>query len=480
MVEIPAAIRKGRDGAGPFRRTIPSITVGATGYACIVDAAGQIVAFRNRRLLESGKTLESLVGRTPQALAGSRLSLYTGLGGELVLASAQPLKMVPWFAVVEQPLREALAPFMVPSLVLLIACLGVGMLLANTMRFVRSRIVSPLSALLDAVRQMADRRLDRSVEIGRDDELGQLGRSFNRMASQLKNAFADLQDQITVLRQAQAALGESEAKYRTLVDSANEAIVVAQVDRLKFVNHVISEMTGYSEEELLSNPFVEFVHPDDRDMVARRHLENLARSGPGERCEFRLINRDGKIRWAEIGGVVIDWEGAPATLNFLTEVTARRQAEDALRASQELYFSLVENLPQCIFSKDRDGRFLFCNRRFCEMVGHSMQEIVGRTDADLFLPPLATAYRQDDVRVMESGVPLDHEEEFVNAAGRKLTVQVVRTPLREASGGVVGIQGIFWDISERKRLEEQFRQSQKMEAIGQLAGGVAHDFNNIL
>jgi sigma-B regulation protein RsbU (phosphoserine phosphatase) len=115
----------------------------------------------------------------------------------------------------------------------------------------------------------------------------------------------------------------------------------------------------------------------------------------------------------------------------------------------------VENLPQSIFRKDREGRFQFGNPRFCAGVGHPLDEILGKTDADFFPPHLAAAYRQSDLRLMESGQFLDQVEEHVGADGRKQYVQVVKTPLCDASGAIIGIQGIFWDISARKQTEAE-------------------------
>ena len=136
------------------------------------------------------------------------------------------------------------------------------------------------------------------------------------------------------------------------------------------------------------------------------------------------------------------------------DITKRKQAERTLHDTQLLYRSLVANLPQSVFRKDREGRFLFCNQRFCESVGRALPEIVGLTDADIFPPQLAAAYRQDDLRVMASGQTLDQVEECPGPEGRKLSIQVVKTPLRDATGAVVGVQGIFWDITEKKRTEE--------------------------
>ncbi len=157
-----------------------------------------------------------------------------------------------------------------------------------------------------------------------------------------------------------------------------------------------------------------------------------------------------------------------------------KQLEEKLQNSEALYHSLVENLPQNIFRKDREGRFTFGNRRFCELTRRSLAELVGKTDLDLFPPELAEKYRRDDQQVMETGQALETVEDHHAPDGRTMSVQVVKTPLHDAQGGVIGVQGIFWDVTERKQLEVQLRQAQKMEAIGRLAGGVAHDFNNVL
>lgn len=144
----------------------------------------------------------------------------------------------------------------------------------------------------------------------------------------------------------------------------------------------------------------------------------------------------------------------------LAQVIQQARAGEALRDSEALYQSLVEQMPQSVFRKDREGRFLFGNQRFCQVVAHSLGEILGKTDADFFPPQLAAAYRQDDLRVMESGQALDQEEENVGADGRVVFVHIVKSPLRDASGSIIGIQGIFWDITARKQAETEVRHRQ--------------------
>jgi len=135
-------------------------------------------------------------------------------------------------------------------------------------------------------------------------------------------------------KQAEKALRESEEKYRLVVENASEAILVAQDGVLKLVNPRAEQMTGYSREELTSKPFTDFIHPDDMAMV----VENYRRRLEGEQFlkvyPFRVLNRQGETRWAEIHAVRILWEGRPATLNFLSDITRQKRAEEAREAMQ--------------------------------------------------------------------------------------------------------------------------------------------------
>ncbi|HEY7117570.1 MAG TPA: ATP-binding protein [Tepidisphaeraceae bacterium] len=186
----------------------------------------------------------------------------------------------------------------------------------------------------------------------------------------------------------------------------------------------------------------------------------------------------------------------------------RRATEDRLAASEAFYHTLVETLPQNIFRKDLQGRFTFANSRFLGEMRKTADQVVGKTDFDFFPKALADRYRRDDQAVVRTGTPFETVEEHVTPTGDKLYVQVIKTAVYDDRGQVIGTQGIFWDVTEKKRQEEileeknrqleeaaraerearealehaqgQLVQSEKLAGLGQMVAGVAHEINNPL
>lgn len=141
---------------------------------------------------------------------------------------------------------------------------------------------------------------------------------------------------ITERKRADEALRESEEKYRLVVENAGDAIIVAQNGIVKFVNPRAMEITGYEGGDLKSKPFLDFIHPDDRHMVAQRYEERL-KSGPLPTAyPFRVMAKDESVIWVEVRNVLINWDGLPATLNFLSDITTKRRIEEELLKIEKL------------------------------------------------------------------------------------------------------------------------------------------------
>ncbi|HEY4311215.1 MAG TPA: PAS domain S-box protein [Pirellulales bacterium] len=255
------------------------------------------------------------------------------------------------------------------------------------------------------------------------------------------------------------ALRISEEKYRVLIENANDAICVAQDGVVKFFNPKLQQMLGYTSEHLSTMPFTDVIADEDRPLVLDRYMRRLRGEDIPHQYEFRLLTSSGRRLWIEINSVMIDWEGRPATLSFFRDVDEQKKTEQALRDSEALYHSLVESLPLSIFRKDAEGRIIFANRRFCEILGRPLEALQNKTDADLFPGEMAEKYRSDDQQVLSTGRVLEVVEEHQRADGEVIHVQVLKAPVLGADGQVRGVQGMFWDVSARRRVEEKLREN---------------------
>ena len=154
-------------------------------------------------------------------------------------------------------------------------------------------------------------------------------------AGKLERSNASMKETIKSREETEKALRESEEKYRVLVENAGDAICIAQDGRLRFTNKRAEELCGYTREELISKPFNELIHEDDRALVVERHLKRQQGIEAPSNYSFRIIHKSGEVKWVELNVVGIAWQGEPATLNFLRDINERKQTEKMLRESEE-------------------------------------------------------------------------------------------------------------------------------------------------
>jgi len=177
---------------------------------------------------------------------------------------------------------------------------------------------------------------------------------------------------------AAQALREAESKYRLVVDYAAEGICLAQDGRLQFVNPRMIVFTGYPEQELTSRPFEEFIHPQDRPTLSSRQQQTLTSGDVSERYTFRIVDTRGRITWVENTSIRVPWNGRPATLNFLTDISERKQAEDALRESEAHKRAILDTSLDLIRYVDKDLRLIWANKALTDLVQTSPEDLVGK------------------------------------------------------------------------------------------------------
>ena len=391
---------------------------------------------------------------------------------------------------------------------------------------------------------------------------------------------------------------ESEERYRTAIESSNDAVDLVKAGHHIYVNRKFLDIFGYdSQEEVVGKPYRLIVHPDDLPKVdGYDQRRQRGEAAPG-RYEFKGIRRNGKVVHIEASAAATTYQGELVTIAFLRDVTERMKAEKALEESEKRLRSLLDAVHETIILIDSEGTVLISNIVGAQRLGKSVQELVGTNLFDCFPPDVAAYRREQYNKVIALGEPvysqdtragrhfesycypvfgeqgnvqaitifaheiteqkkaeeeqaklwsavewagegifmvdLDKRFTYVNAAfckscgftreelvgkptaitrsdsypqsfydsnwldleagniysgrqtrrrkdGRPLEVELTITPVRDASGAIIQYVGVARDITEQLRMEAQLTHAQKMEAIGTLAGGVAHDFNNIL
>jgi PAS domain S-box-containing protein len=294
---------------------------------------------------------------------------------------------------------------------------------------------------------------------------------------------------ITGRKQIEEELKESERQYRALFEGSPDAIFTADPDTglILDVNPAACRLIARQREEIIGLHQSK-LHPSRKDKFSRenfqKHINETRSYGVTHLTENTVLRPDGTEVPVEILAQSITIKGKQVLLGVFRDITERKQIEEALRKSEKFIRDILETVDEGFIVIDRDYRILSANKAYLNQVKMPLEQVIGRHCHEISHRIAEPCYQRGEEcsvkHAFDTGEPYTALHIHHDKEKNPIYVETKSYPLKDASGNTISAIEIINNATEKKKLEEQLRHSQKMEAVGQLAGGVAHDFNNIL
>lgn len=325
---------------------------------------------------------------------------------------------------------------------------------------VARRLSQPLASLTAAADRMAAGDLQVPMPTFRERELQALSQSLDIMRQSLSQDLVKLR--------------ASEARFTQLSrQSRSFAWEVDAAGLYTYVNDAVEEVLGYQACDLVGHLHYYDLHPEaGREVFRKETMQVMARRESFRDTHNQAVAKDGHVVWLSTQGIPqLDPQGGLLGYRGIdTDVTERRETQEALTKQAGLITSLLDSVPDLIFYKDLDGVYLGCNPPFAAFVGRPRADIIGKTDYELFPAPVAEEFRAND-RLMLENRQAKHNDEWVTYPdGRRVLLNTLKTPYWGPQGDLIGILGISRDITARKQVEDALhRQTGFQELLMEIA-----------
>ncbi len=269
--------------------------------------------------------------------------------------------------------------------------------------------------------------------------------------------------------------------YRTIIESAPEAIVVYTPEKFLFLNPFAANLLGSDAASLVGRPLMEFVHPDSVRVVVDRIATALKSGESGGPVELRFVSRTGTVVPAEVISVPIIFDGQQAFLGLIRDITKRAEIERALRESEEKFGNAFRYSPHGMAFVTPDGRWLKANRALCEMLGYSEEELLQRTFVDITHPDDVAADLVQLKRLFVGEiVSYNRVKRYYRKDSRLIWVSLAVSAVHNSEGVPIYFIGLIQDITRERELEEERAHGERLAGITETTIAVAHEMNNVL
>ena len=290
---------------------------------------------------------------------------------------------------------------------------------------------------------------------------------------------------VTSKVQALKTIKEIQIKYEVIAENAPTAILIHQNGKWIYANKAVEEIFGFSNEQILGEDIFRYVHPAQRAQIVENAAKRLAGEIVPDRYDMCVVLPSGEEKWLDTKVSSITLDGQTAILVNALDITKKVEAERKLRESRERYKTTLNSIGDGVISTDEQGRIQMMNPVAQMLTGWNIGDAKGKPLENVF--KISNAFTGEIVenpvtKVLKFGeiVGLANHTVLTARNGDEYQIADSGAPIKDESGNVRGVVLVFRDVTEKYMIEEHLRQTQKMEAAGTLASGLAHDFNNML